>query len=113
MLNASSQHICFTLERIFNGAPKIPAGTYKAIRRFSPHFKCDLLMLVDVPGHDFIEIHPANWQTQLNGCIAVGDEIVQNTPETRMLGDSRDAFGKFMESMNGVDEISLTIHNLS
>lgn len=47
----------------------IPAGLYPAKYYFSPHFKC-LVILLMVPGHSFIEIHPANFYTQLKGCIA-------------------------------------------
>jgi hypothetical protein len=70
-------------------------------------------MLIGVPGHDFIEIHPANWQTQLDGCIAIGSGVVQDTPTVRMLIHSDETFQKFMDLMKDVDEIEVKINNFS
>lgn len=63
---------------------------------------------MNVPGHDFIEIHPANWQFELDGCIAVGEQI-QPSPKGQMLACSREAFGALMELQDGVQDFTLTI----
>ena len=39
----------------------------RRFKRMTPH--------IDVPGRTYIEIHEANYPSQLEGCIAVGDEI--------------------------------------
>mgnify|MGYP001580894019 CR=1 FL=1 len=67
---------CFTMERPWlDNAPEvscIPAGSYEVVKTFSGHFKRMMPLLVDVPNRSEIRIHPANWVTQLEGCIAVG-----------------------------------------
>src|SRR5574343_123320 len=49
----------------------IPPGTYKCVRRNSEKFG-NHFWVKDVPGREWILIHPANHYTQLRGCIAVG-----------------------------------------
>lgn len=60
---------CVTLER---DDKLIPCGTYKVTRYHSPRLNRTVLLLHNVPGRDMIEIHNANWESQLEGCIAVG-----------------------------------------
>lgn len=67
-----------------DGHPRIPAGTYNiGIRDFGEsEFDKSLASIVtgyrgipqvlDVPGRTSIEIHPANWVTELLGCLATG-----------------------------------------
>lgn len=59
------------MERI---AVAIPEGTYPTKLAFSGHFQRNTPHL-DVPGRTYIEIHPANWPSQLEGCIAIGAAI--------------------------------------
>jgi len=52
----------------------IEEGTYQIVKRHSERFK-DHLHLLDVPGRDWILIHPANdAQAELAGCIALVEE---------------------------------------
>jgi hypothetical protein len=104
MATLSGQAVCKTLERNYGGVLKIPAGTYTCQRRMSPHFGYEVFELQGVPGHNFIEIHIANWQTQLDGCIALG--LTASPP---MLQASHEAFEKFMALQNGVNEFQLKI----
>lgn len=60
---------CVTLER---NDKLIPVGTYKVTRYHSPRLNRTVLLLHGVPGREMIEIHNANWEYQLEGCIAVG-----------------------------------------
>jgi hypothetical protein len=67
---------CYSLERPWLNNEKqlscIPPGTYKIGLHDSPHFKRTLPHLLDVPSRDYILIHPANWPSELKGCIAPG-----------------------------------------
>lgn len=63
--------VCYSMERI---AVAIPEGTYAAEKALSPHFN-RLTPHLTVPNRTYIEIHPANWPSQLEGCIAVGTSI--------------------------------------
>lgn len=64
-------------------------------------------MLTDVPGHEFIEIHPANLESQLDGCIATGD-----SEDGKELLKSRDAFERFMKLQEGVNSFTLIVSGL-
>jgi hypothetical protein len=65
---------CYTIELPWlNNEPRrscIPEGRYRLKRRYSPRFNHHLQVL-DVPGRDFILLHPANYALkELAGCIA-------------------------------------------
>lgn len=68
---------CFTLEdpvrkeKIY-GETAIPAGTYSVIVTFSPHFKRELPLLLNVPNYEGVRIHPGNTAADTLGCILVG-----------------------------------------
>lgn len=67
--------LCKTLELPWmsnqRGKSCIPPGEYTVVRRVSPKYG-EHFHLVDVPGRQWILIHPANYVSQLLGCIAVG-----------------------------------------
>lgn len=63
---------CFTLE---NRELLIPAGTYSIEITYSPHFGKEMPLLDGTSPRTDIRIHPANWPTQLEGCIAVGQSL--------------------------------------
>lgn len=106
----SDNHLAHTLEHAYpfddTGlfVPKIPNGNYICKRRLSPHFGYDVFELIDVPGHDFIEIHVGNIQADSSGCILLGQERIANG----LIG-SRMAFGSFMTMLNGVDQFPLQV----
>lgn len=81
---------CVTLER---HDTLIPCGTYKVTMYDSPHNKTKVPLL-HVPGRSFIEIHVANWENQLEGCIAVGE-----CREGTGISHSRDTFVQLMSAL--------------
>ena len=83
----NAEWICFTMERT---AVAIPVGVYRGYKRDSAHFGMRVVG-IDVPNRTDIEIHPANWPHQLDGCIAVGESIGNDA-----LDNSRSAFQKMM-----------------
>lgn len=91
---------CVTLER---HDTLIPVGTYKVTMYDSPHNK-RVVPLVHVPGRDYIEIHIANWETQLQGCIAVGE-----CREGKGVSHSKDAFLSLMSALEKAVEWELVI----
>lgn len=68
----------FTLELPWRGnQPNIscvPEGTYRVTKYQSPT-KGPVLLLHDVPGRTYIEIHAGNFIRQIEGCVLVGDGL--------------------------------------
>lgn len=85
---------CVTLERTDT---LIKEGTYSVRVDMSPHlgYKCPHLAVPDrdkaAGGDAGIRIHIANWQDQLHGCIAVGENR-----EGFAVEHSRDVFNQMM-----------------
>jgi hypothetical protein len=112
LVDAESKQIAVTLELPWkdnaHGVSCIPAGTYTAKRRFSPRHHGEVFGLVDVPDRSDIEIHAGNFAKDSLGCILLGSSFGEIDEEHCIL-DSRRAFSRFMASMVGVDELTLTI----
>lgn len=69
---------CFSLElpwlRNNKNISCIPAGQYRAQKYASPKHG-NVLLLQNVPGRDYIEVHAGNYTKQILGCILVGKAI--------------------------------------
>lgn len=98
----------------------IPAGTYKIRRYHSPKRGYDVFVLCDVPGRSTIEIHPANTEEDVEGCIGVGlrygvlnvhdeDDPAHPVVVKRAVLDSQAAFKRFMLWMTGINEAELKV----
>lgn len=78
---------CKTLELSWNGnmigASCIPKGKYKVVRRYSEKYKHHFHVL-NVKDRSFILIHPANYYSQLKGCIAVGKELLHINNDSQL-----------------------------
>ncbi len=99
--------VCVTLERTFNGLPKLPPGTYLCRRgehRLKHGPKFITFEITGVDGHFGILFHVANWAHELDGCVAVGTRRGRECVLA-----SRQAFAKFMALQEGVDEFLLVV----
>jgi len=71
---------CKTLELAdLNNMPNvscIPKGTYKVVYTFSPKFMKYTYEILKVPKRSGIRIHSANYFHQINGCVALGSNLV-------------------------------------
>ncbi len=115
-LSVDGAPMCFTLEDIVRppdepkvfGQTAIPAGIYKVIVTHSPHFGCDLPLLVDVPNFDGVRIHPGNVAADTEGCILVGMDHLSDS-----IGRSRIAFGELMPKIEAAiargEEITIEV----
>lgn len=65
----------------------IPRGRFEVIITFSPHFGCDLPLLLNVPGFTAVRIHWGNKAADTDGCILVG-----SSAEGNLIYKSRAAF---------------------
>ena len=110
LFDEQGNQIAVTLERAFpvpgSGLwqPAVISGLYTCQRRRSPRFRYDVFMLLDVPGHDFVEIHKGNWEENSTGCILLGTTI-----DGSMITESKIAFYKFMALLAGQDSFDLLI----
>jgi hypothetical protein len=61
------------------GETAIPDGTYKIGLRTSPKFTKllghKMLWVLDVPGFEYVYIHPGNTAKDTHGCFLVGDKL--------------------------------------
>lgn len=75
----------------------IPAGYYIAKYRKSPS-NGDVIELKSVPGRSYIQIHSGNYTSQIEGCILVGDSIVDiNKDGILDVANSRETLSKLLE----------------
>ena len=104
-----------TMERSKDGEyPCIPVGKYRCTAGVSPHFyeahadygfgRGVVYHVLHVPGREHILIHPANWPSQLKGCIALGSAVANVEVYSGLLS-SRAAVKAFMSAMKGEDFI--------
>lgn len=92
---------CFTCEdeerlqgpKVF-GETCIPRGKYDITITYSPHFKRDLPLLLNVPDYDGVRIHPGNFPSDTEGCLLPG---LQRLPKG--VGQSVAAFNPLYEQI--------------
>lgn len=99
-------HKNLTLNTIENKEFLIPEGQYLTKLYFSPSFKRQVILLVNVKDRSYIEIHPANYAKQLRGCIAVGLDIDKYGEV--MLYKSTLALDLLLKLTNGVTILTVT-----
>ena len=88
----------------------IPIGDYTAYKHVSPKFG-PCLWIKEVNGRSEVLIHPANYHTQLLGCIAIGRDLKHiNRGNDIDVSNSRDSMEELLSQIEG-DEIHLRIVN--
>ncbi len=101
-----------TLERPWldneNKVSCIPAGTYNVRATQSARFGRLMYLVEAVPERSGIRIHPANFPSELQGCIALGTSIGRTAAKGKMLLNSRVAVGR-LESLLGMKPFTLVI----
>ena len=95
--------ICYSLE---NAEKIIPAGTYELELYSSPKNKRIVPLLKNVPNRNMIEIHIANYPSELEGCIAVG--LIMEPSNERILS-STIAFDKLMSKIRSKPQTEFKI----
>jgi hypothetical protein len=98
----------------------IPAGHYTCRRRWSPKHKCYLYEVEGVPGRDDIEIHVANTEEDVLGCIGLGklygaldrpDEDAPGHPVTKKwsVASSKVAVDEWMTATGGIERFPFVV----
>lgn len=102
--------VCETIERPQTGEhPCIPEGWYIAKRYNSPKNKRIVWQLEDVPNRTNIQLHIANWPSELEGCIAPGKEIGYSPNGEPGVLKSGQAFEEFMALTADEEQIAFQI----
>lgn len=86
----------------------IPSGRYKVVVSFSPRFKCDMPLLVNVKGFEGVRIHWGNKSKDTDGCILVGNGLAE-----AMITDSRSAYAQVFKEIKEItdkEELYITIN---
>ena len=100
----NGEYFCDTLEDAIRpvkipNETAIPAGIYKVEVTYSPRFKRNLPLLVDVPNYTGIRIHNGSNKDHTSGCILVGF----NTAKGK-LTDSRKISDQLTEILKSLSE---------
>ena len=100
----NGEYFCDTLEDAIRpvkipNETAIPAGTYKVEVTYSPRFKRNLPLLVDVPNYTGIRIHNGSNKDHTSGCILVGF----NTAKGK-LTNSRKTSDQLTEKLKSLSE---------
>lgn len=100
----NGEYFCDTLEDAIRpvkipNETAIPAGIYKVEVTYSPRFKRNLPLLIDVPNYTGIRIHNGSNKDHTSGCILVGF----NTSKGK-LTDSRKTSDKLTEKLKSLSE---------
>lgn len=100
----NGEYFCDTLEDAIRpvkipNETAIPAGTYKVEVTYSPRFKRNLPLLIDVPNYTGIRIHNGSNKDHTSGCILVGF----NTAKGK-LTDSRKTSDQLTEKLKSLSE---------
>lgn len=108
-VDKDNEFICYSMELPKYGHPvRIPAGLYRVRSYISPRLKSlgwtDLRSTVwqldNVKGRSNIQIHTANYPSELRGCIAPGLSISKKQDS---IFDSRKAFDLLTNKIGGFD----------
>ena len=95
---------CVTMERL---TTLTAVGTYDLFFMWSEHFQ-QIMPHVIVPGRTAIEIHWANYPSQLDGCTALG---TQTDLQTDSIEESKDAWVKFVQAISDQPAIKIKYVN--
>ena len=104
-LYINNEYFCDTLEDAVRkkkvyAETAIPFGKYEVTISYSPRFKKNLPLLLNVPDFEGVRIHSGNTKDDTEGCILVGF----NKAKGKVL-DSRSTFTKLMARLKPVYEI--------
>lgn len=106
---------CFTLEDVerdvkVKGATAIPKGAYEIAWTWSPKFRKEVLMLLNVPNFERIYFHAGNKSEDTEGCILCG--LFRN-PDNNRIGFSTPATNALYqivgEAMSRGEKITIEI----
>ena len=112
LLSDDGKHIAYCVERSYNKKPKLYNGTFQCMK--GPHrlknmrASFETFEIMGVKGHTGILFHAGNWHTDSDGCVLLGQKMV-DSPKGKMVTASRITFTKFMNDLKDVKEFTLVV----
>lgn len=112
LMDENEQEVAITLEHSYPGIntpfrAKIPLGKYVCKRGLhilhSMGSPFETFQVMDVPGHTNILFHWGNYNPDSEGCILLGESVVENGSRPQMITNSRATFHNFMVLQAGID----------
>src|SRR3990167_2998490 len=104
-------HVAYTCEpaHMHLTHPCVPEGAYRVERYDSPKHGPNTWQLENVPHRTNIQIHIANWPSELLGCITLGGGFGSSESGEWGVLQSRIAYDKFMDETEALTEFTLKI----
>lgn len=106
---------CVTLEHSYSGLPKLPDGEYSCLRGThrltSMDHDFETFEILNVPGHSNILLHTGNYDQDSEGCVLLGEQIIEQTNGEWWISSSRAAFARFIAAQAGCDSFTLTVRS--
>lgn len=118
LYDSAGRKLASTLEHAYdsgngNGSyvPKLPNGNYiclRGVHKLHDGVPFETFEITGVPGHSDILFHVGNYNKDSDGCVLLG--INQETvSKTHYVDNSRIAFGRFIDTVKGLDKFTLTV----
>lgn len=100
-----------TIEHSYGLKAKLKAGKYTCVRgmhKLADGKPFETFEITGVKGHWGILFHAGNWEKDSSGCVLVGKAFA-NSPQGRMVTQSRKALAELLALLSGVDTFQLTV----
>jgi hypothetical protein len=128
-LYIDGERFCATCEQPWNNnepdSSCIPEGDYELLPYDSPAhgptvvfhnpdlgiFGLPTMIPIGQSGRSLCEVHNANWPFQVKGCVAVGSNIAEISPNGRGVSDSVGTFASLRTRWGGRDTLKATIRS--
>lgn len=104
----------YCIERGWNDNKKmiscIPFGVYEVVLEYSHRFKKELWEIKGVPNRSECKFHSANFAYELNGCIALGNKLLDiNGDDELDVTSSVYTMNKFHDCLKGFKRAILVV----
>jgi hypothetical protein len=99
-----------TLERTFGQDTIIPAGTYNCVARRYNRGGYQTFEITGVAGHSLLLFHKANWETDLQGCVGIGESFAVLDGKLA-IAQSGEGFNEFMRKVGDLPSFPATFED--
>lgn len=114
LVGFNNEFLCYTLEdavrdKKIQNKTAIPYGKYKVAITFSNRFKKNMIQLLNVPNFEGVRIHSGNTEADTEGCILVGNKILNNNSIYESRVATNKVFNYIKKILDKKEEIYINI----